>query len=227
MSCRSLPQDHFDQLLELSQNNPGLSNVCVPYLGRDWKGGPRVMVCGKAPYGWDDTGNTLTDQCHNVHRFVEECVVPGHYRRSHFWRYAWEIISACLLGAPYENTEEQRRQLAGHLYWTNLAKVGGEQGNLPGGLLRAHAPVFTSILLGEITRMAPRAVVFATGSYGERLIDTIVEKVAGRAFCWTEEDPYFWHYTPERRRPILIWTRHPQGWTARQWAAGRIAELLR
>ena len=230
MTCRSFPEGHFNQLLEFKKkNNPGLSNVCVPYVGRDWKDGPRVMICGKAPNGWDNPGNTSIEQCDNADTFINECLVPGDYR-SIFWIYVWEVISACVLGTPCEwHDEQQRRQLTNHLYWTNLAKVGGDVGNLPEKLLRADSSLFTSILIGEIRRMAPRAVVFTTGSYGCDLIETIARTVAYGDVRWAKDNGDFWHYKPEESSPVLIWTRHPQGQgrEARRTAARRIAELLK
>ena len=227
MGCGSFPQDHFSQLHEFSQNNGDLSNVLVPYVGRDWVDGPRVMICGKSPYGWDEEGDTLAAQCGNARDFINDCVVPGHYW-SHFWTYAWEVIFECLRGTPYEPTDkQQRKQLARHLYWTNLAKVGGANQNLPPDLLDANSCLFTSTLIDEITRMTPSTVVFTTGSYGSGLIDSIVREVAASAVCWKKEDPNFWHFKPKGSLPLLIWQRHPQGWgrEARQWAARRVADL--
>ena len=220
-------KEQFCELKNLRAEH-NLDPVFVPYVGKEWHNGPRVMICGKATYGWEGEGTIEVQQGH-ADKFVNDDLVPGVYG-SAFWIYVWELIHACLysdqdlpdfteLPRMHPENKKRRKDLAGHLYWTNLAKVGKNNGNLPNDLLNQHAKFFTAILIGEIKRHHPRVVVLTTGSYGYNLMtknlvcegDWIQD---GRPFgqCWCFKSHDFWYCWSEGLSTWLIWTRHPQGW---------------
>ena len=209
---------HLQQLEDLREDSRWNSaDVFVPYKAENWRDNrPRVMICGKATNGWEQSG---------ADEFVQGKLVDGEYS-SLFWTYTWEILGAVhrtdlpVPGKPRDpkNVSWRKNLINNCLYWTNIAKVGGEEGNPPGELLKEHKKLFVDILTCEIKSHKPDGVVFTTKdkSYYAELTKKVIEKFAPDRDPPTDlQEDNFWHCSCKLGNAKLkfFWTRHPQGWS--------------
>lgn len=238
-----MTRNHFNLLESLRATCAGMDPVFVPYWGRtrDDMEYPRIMVCGKATYGWEDgiPAGTYKGQQDQTNQFVNDVLVPGDYR-SLYWIFAWEMVYAGLhpdRDLPDHFDQTMRSKLADSIFWTNISKIGYNGGNLPQGILRDNWQLLKEILVAEVTCLMPRVVVFTTGNYGFDQLTNLAGgediwikdgRPVGRDWCFRPQD--FWYCKAETLSPAspwLVWTRHPQGWprAARRDAARCIGEL--
>ena len=225
-------EEHFEQVRQIidAHRDYELARVFVPYIGNDWNAddSPRVMICGKATYRWGDGHNDdygYQDQVERATNFVEQDLVPKSF--GSFWHFVWEILHVLLhpnQELPNYFDEACRQNLIGHLYWTNYAKVGGADGNLPNDLLNMYQNQFTEILRAEFRVHQPKLVVITTGNhyaydaiYGFPGVENWYEGCEACPQLANIEDQNFRHCNyqdPENdSQAKLVWTRHPERWS--------------
>lgn len=233
-------QQDFEALKFIRHEIPTASGVFVPFVGSCWKekSSARIMICGKATYGFD-WGETIERQEKTARKFISEDITADTYKesgerknryQSTFWTFAWEVVSASqspdctpIVGSSVED----RKRFSKQLYWSNLVKVGDEEtGNLPNKLVKKYGSLFTRVLRQEIKNMSPNVVVFTTGNYGWPIVQALSEIPDDK---WIVEDSEFWYFWHSSLSTYFVWTRHPQAWAvpARRQAATRIARLAR
>lgn len=231
-------QDDFEKLLSAKSSVPNSSGVFVPFKGPKWglKRCPRIMICGKATYGYETRGNTPEAQAQIAwdfiyHKLVSTRQLDGGTRYSSaFWTFAYEIIASGLgWKLPVDNNrfdEAERQELVAHFYWTNLVKVGHEEkGNLATKDVIENSAIFVEVLLAEIMEHQPKLVVFTTGSYAWPIIQQVTHRPEAD---WIKVNDRFWHIDMPELKCRFAWTRHPQGWLKRerQATAIKLGKLL-
>jgi hypothetical protein len=117
--------------------------------------------------------------------------------------------------------------------WTNVAKIGSEIGNPRGWLLSKQADLAERTLRTEVEAYRPKITIFVTGT--NEVLDGIISRALGVSNGdWKRSEkidrealvPNVWW---TEHPPIAIWTRHPQGASAREtgyWIR-KIRELTR
>lgn len=110
----------------------------------------------------------------------------------------------------------------GSVIWSNIAKIGSLVGNPSGLLLSAQADLAERTLRAEIEEYDPKVIIFVTGSNDS--MDRIIVRTLGVPIeLWIRSEkhdrsaktPGVWW---TGKKPIALWTRHPQGARAHEIA---------
>jgi hypothetical protein len=96
--------------------------------------------------------------------------------------------------------------------WTNLAKIGVENGNPSPKLLDLQKPLAVKTLKYEIRSYNPTLVVFVSDNYFD---EVVLEATGTSEDDWEFEkgsvDENAWWINRTANKPRFVWTTHPQG----------------
>jgi|ERR1035438_669503 hypothetical protein len=160
-----------------------------------------ILLVGKATAGsWGETECAKARE-KSIRECVDQrlnCTLGGlewrrkeHPRSSAFWRYRNGL-----------------EQIGKSVIWTNLAKIGVQEGNPNWSLVLKQSELAYRTLAGEIEEYKPALIVLVTGDFGRH---EIVWPLFGGADAW-RDDPtksYRWQERSTFSVPIL-WTKHPE-----------------
>ena len=214
--------DHGRHIVEVLREKgfsdaEGYASPFIPGIGSDYgrDGHPRVMICGKATYGWEKDKKNSWDA--DVLSDWSSGSLPDGFG-SAFWSFAKQVAAAAI-------GEEVNEATLASIVWTNIAKIGSAKGNLPDREMKEHATLFAELFLEELTIFEPDILVIVAGWYGcSSYIPAITSYLSGKTVGEYDDEDYKTYF--EKRdagglkavsRPnakkLSVWiTRHPQGW---------------
>lgn len=169
---------------------------------------PSVLYVGKATkdawYLDEFLGKgTVQERYDRTNGFLDD-VREGLYR-SPFWDFALR------LSARLAELNSNKFESLQNLVWTNISKIGAQDGNPGMALRRAQHDLSLRTLILEIAEYRPRLIVFVTNSYEESIVREIAN--APDDSDWAAEDKgRDWHWWRPRNGeiPAILWTCHPQ-----------------
>lgn len=159
----------------------------MPYIGEQYETALiKVMVIGKATYGWGRekvTDNLTTLPKKNIAEELEALTkdfiikkVASFYSggsgySSSFWQRTYTLVSALLERDDelrYERKKEKSPKCFNSICWNNVFKFGSLNGNPSEKLINLLINEDMS-LVKDINTLNPDLVIFSTGTYDEYL----------------------------------------------------------
>jgi|GEM_PF-6379865 len=200
------------------KDSPEYSSPFVPGIGDQYGDNPgkRVMICGKATYGWERDGKNSWDASELLD-WSKDGVCHGY--KSTFWSFARQVSQAVNGG----DSQDALRKIV----WSNIAKLGARQGNLSGKDFKKCKNLFAELFLKELQILKPDYLVLVTGWYGHKAyIPAITSYLSGKSLKDYADEDYETYFETGDKSGLKIrvkndmmnvWvTRHPQGWAMEQ-----------
>jgi hypothetical protein len=172
---------------------------------------PSILYVGKATRGaWFrkelDKSLSVGEWRMRTLRWIDSVKIPEGDKEynSAFWRFARQLSIVAA-----EKAKHKIEPLS-NLVCTNLYKIGALDGNPNRELRKAQQGLAIETLRWEIRTYEPKLIVFATGNYGEDLMDSLVG-TAPRLWNVSQASKGYWWRRAKDELPALMHTGHPQG----------------
>lgn len=212
---------YMTSLASLRQNSIDIYRAMKEQLNEDYLAAPLVSVAppdlhskgrrsvlylGQATRGDWGRGEFDADPGLDARRRFTQgflaCPDLGAQYGSNFWRFAYQ------LSAVVANSDSHVPYL-GNLIWSNLGKIGVQNGNPRGEYLSAQTESAIHVLSAEIDEYHPGLIVFAAGSFGGAIIEGALATFVTIPWQKENEDDGYWWRPRTVDLPAILFTNHP------------------
>lgn len=165
----------------------------------------RVLLVGKATGGdWfkNEYSCTVEDRKKCTREFLENYIETGEYS-SAFWNFARRLSELA------SDNDDAPSPLLKNLIWTNLTKIGVQNGNPNGKYFKLQLEIARTTMLAEILFYKPKVVVVAHSDYAIDLVHSIFG--LENSLDWNkEDDKKIWWKRQKNGMPNIMLIDHPQ-----------------
>jgi hypothetical protein len=201
------------------KNDPAgrFNNLAGPQLSAEpehyfTQPGKRVLLIGKATRGeFYRTEFELADEVNSPNRFEKlvserlsrtkaflQEVTSGNYS-SAFWKLASK------LNEQATNGKENKNGGLSNLVWSNLIKIGVENGNPSPKYIRPQVDASIEMLRAELNYYKPDLIFASTGTFATEISDGFLGNHG-----WEKPSDDLWYRNANKGFPAIVVTDHPE-----------------